>query len=145
MALQKDVKDKAGMLRYFFDKFDYIDDLNSIRPTTQIELEMREMSKSPFEMFIQEFKDSDENSLDNSDIEAVEKLECVVEIDNIKYYRIDKMFEMFNNFCYINKYKKKLTIKTFSVKLKENGFVCYGRHQIDKQRMRLYYLTSTNE
>jgi hypothetical protein len=40
------------IIRHFFYNFAYIDDLNSIRPTTKAEIELRKLNTKPHETFI---------------------------------------------------------------------------------------------
>ena len=50
--LKMEVKEKIEEIRGYFYNYKFIDDLNSIRPTTDAEMDVLELNKSPSELFL---------------------------------------------------------------------------------------------
>jgi phage/plasmid-associated DNA primase len=130
--MRKEINDNIKLIRYFFDMFDYIDDLNSIRPTTQIELEMRQLNKNSFELFMDELEDIDEYDKDI----------FTVIIRGIEYIRLDELYKVYRDFC-SDSGNKPFKIETFSSKLQENGFEKVGRKTYNQQKITVFQKIST--
>ena len=54
VPLRKEINEKIEEIRYFFNTFEFIDDINSIRPLTQAEKQLRELNEDITERFIKE-------------------------------------------------------------------------------------------
>jgi hypothetical protein len=92
--LKLEVKENIEKIRYYFYKYKYIEDLNSIRPTTDAEKELMELNKSPVQEFLVEY--------DYKDIP------------------LSIVYEYYREFCKNNNYKS-TSSKYFSTELKKFG------------------------
>lgn len=52
--LRKEVNENLEYIRYYFYKYDFINDLNSIRPTTKAEINILNLNKTPLQLFVNE-------------------------------------------------------------------------------------------
>lgn len=90
-------------VRYYFYNYDYVDDLNSIRPTTQTELELLELNMNSVDKFIENglVLDGDDND------------ECRI---------LTNIYDNYKQFCNINQIKIVTNINYFSQYLVNAGF-----------------------
>lgn len=119
--LKKEVSENIEYIRGFFYQFQYENNLNRIRPVTQAELDLRELNKPAIVQFIQEEIDK-----------------YVVGPCNNRSRKFNVVYECYEMFTK-NLQKKPLSIKYFSLYLKENGFVIERK---GKSRYTFIYKTS---
>ena len=95
--LRKEAEDNIVYLRHYFNTFDYTEDLNSIRPTTEAEIGIQQINKSPIELFVED--------------------ELVLKGDtNDPYRRSSYIYEFYKDFCFTKGYKK-VNEKIFKVEM----------------------------
>ncbi len=113
--VKKEVIQNIEYIRGFLYKYQYEDNLNKIRPVTLAEVNLRELHKPPIQQFIEEEIDKYVNGANNND---------------------DRMFmsiyDSYELFCK-NMQKKPLSIKYFSLYLKENGFVILRKEKCKRK------------
>jgi hypothetical protein len=100
-------------VRYYFYNYDYVDDLNSIRPTTKAELELLELNTSSVDKFI-------ENGLI---LDGEEDDDC---------RKITYIYDMYRQYCNENYIKIDKNINYFSQALVDYGFNKLRRKRLDK-------------
>jgi hypothetical protein len=100
-------------VRYYFYNYEYVDDLNSIRPITEAELELLELNKSSVDKFI-------ENGLV---LEGEEDDEC---------RKLTYIYDMYRRYCNDNYLKIDKNINYFSQALVDYGFSKIKRKRNDK-------------
>jgi phage/plasmid-associated DNA primase len=115
--LRKQVLDNIEYLREYFNNFEYIEDLNSIRPVTQAEKDLIELNMSITTRFIKE-----EMRLRGEEADESRKF--------------NDIYQQYKVYCMDNS-KKPLSDKYFSNFLKNNGFITY---QIQKNKHRTRYI-----
>jgi len=82
-------------VRYYFYNYEYVDDLNSIRPTTQAELDLRDLNKSSVKKFIENVLVLDGEEDDESrEINYLYKM--YIEYCNENYIKVDKKINYFS-------------------------------------------------
>jgi energy-coupling factor transporter ATP-binding protein EcfA2 len=100
-------------IRYYFYNYEYVDDLNSIRPITKAELELLELNKSSVVKFI-------ENGLV---LEGEDDDDC---------RKITYIYDMYRQYCNDNYLKTDKNINYFSQALVDYGFNKIKRKRNDK-------------
>lgn len=114
-ALIKDIEERIEELRYYFYNYNYTDDLNSIRPTTNEELSMMNGQKPIETVFIEE----------RLVLNGEPKNEC---------RNFQNVYDSYRLFCNNNTIKPKSQQK-FSTILQDNGFdIIRARDGGNKQR-----------
>ena len=84
--LRKEVIENIEFIRYYFYKFEFIDDLNSIRPTTEAEIAIRNLNKTSLESFVEE--------------------DLVLKgIKTSASRRANVVYEKYKDYCRVNNYK----------------------------------------
>ncbi len=119
--VKKEVRENIEYIRGFFYKFQYEVNLNKIRPVTQAELNLRELNKKSEEHFVDEEIDKYVTGANNN--------------SDRKFMTVYDYYEMYAK----NLQKKPLSIKYFSLYLKENGFVIESK---GKRKNKYIYKTT---
>lgn len=102
--LKKQIQDNIEVIRGFFYSFDFVDDLNSIRPMTNAELALLELNMNITEQFIEE------------EMEKYLQGELTCEMR-----KLDVIYSDYCLYCK-NQQKKSLAKNYFSQFLRDNGF-----------------------
>ena len=115
--LIKQVKENVEFLRYFFYTFEYVDNLNSIRPFTDAEKQMLELNLTHTERFIDNHMDLRGDKDDNT-------------------RKFSYVYALYSDYCRIE-HKKPLSKSYFSASLDEAG---YKSERIQKNGSRDLYI-----
>lgn len=108
--LLKEVNEKIQDIRYFFYNYPYIDDLNSIRPHTEFEEQLRLLNRNTFEVFVEECLD---NIIQFPD-DTYDKVNDIFTDEPVEERKLDNFYDRYTTFCRENNIVNKLKKNYFS-------------------------------